>query len=126
MLWHNVGTLKANNQGSTKPTVTTVRISGHHGKETQDSTSSCALELCDEYKPFISQGYVSLPGSANKTPIIILKDTRANQSLLLESTLPLSETFTGAEVLIQGVELELIKVPLHEVQLQSNVVSRLV
>ena len=97
--WHR----KSNNQGSTKPTMTTIRTQGHHGQETPDPTSSC---LCDEYKPFISQGYVCSPGSAVKTPITILWDTGANQSLLLEGTLPMTEIFTGTEVLIQGVELE--------------------
>ena len=85
-----------------------------HGQETPDPTSSC---LCDEYKHFISQGYVCSPGSAVKTPITILRDTGANQSLLLEGTLPLTETFTGTEVLIQGVELEPIRIPFHEVEL---------
>ena len=68
-----------------------------------------------------------LPGSTTKTPILILRDTGANQSLLLEGTLPLSEqTFTGAEVLIRGVGLEPISVPLHEVGLQSDIISGLV
>ena len=117
--WH----LKSNNQGSTKPTMTTVKTQRHRGQETQDPTSSCQ---CDEYKPFISQGYVCLPGSTVKTPITILRDTGANQSLLLANTLPLTETFTGTEVLIQGVELEPIRVPLHEVELQSDIVTGLV
>ena len=117
--WH----LKGNYQGSPKPTMTTVKSRGHHGQETQSTMDNC---LCDEYKPFLSQGYVCLPGSASKTPITILRDTGANQSLLLESTVPLTETFTGTEVLIQGVELEPIKVPLHEVELQSDIVTGLV
>ena len=60
-------------------------------------------------------------------PVAILQDTGASQSLLLEGTLPLSgKTFTGAKVLIPGVELEPISVPLHEVELQSDIVSGLV
>lgn len=121
--WH----LKSNNQGSTKLTMTTVKAQGHCGKETRDSMSSCESALCDEYKPFISQSYVCLPGSTTKTPITILRDTGTNQSLLLKSTLPLSkQTFTGAEVLIQSVDLGPIRVLRHEVELQSNLVSGLV
>ena len=47
------------------------------------------------YKPFISEGEVSLVGD----------DTEATQSLMLDSVLPLTEnSFTGANVLISGVE----------------------
>ena len=117
--WH----LKSSNQSSTKPTMTTVKAQGCYKLETQDPISDCQYE---EYKPFISHGYVSLPGSTVKTPITILRDTGANQSSLLESTLPSTESFTGTEVLIQGVELEPIRVPLHEVELQSSIVTGLV
>ena len=56
----------------------------------------------------------------------ILRDTGANQSLLLEGTLPLKETFTGTEVLIQGVELKPVRVSLHEMELQSDIVTGVV
>ena len=80
-----------------------------------------------EYKPFLSCGYVGLPDSKVEKPIMILRDTSANQSLLLEGTLPLSEqTSTRADVLIQGVEVEPISVPLHRVTLQSDLVSETV
>ena len=80
-----------------------------------------------EYKPFLSCGYVYLPQSNVEKPVMILRDTGANQSLLLEATLPLSEeTSTGVNVLIQGVEVEPISVPLHRVKLQSDLVSGVV
>ena len=64
-----------------------------------------------EYKPFLSYGYVYLLQSNVEKPVMILRDTGANQSLLLEATLPLSEeTSTGVNVLIQGVEVERISV----------------
>ena len=57
-------------------------------------------------------------------PIRILRDTGASRSLLLEGLLPLSEkTHTGSEVLIQGEELGLVKVPLHIIDLKSDLVS---
>ena len=46
----------------------------------------------------------------------ILRDTGATQSLMLDSVLPLTEnSFTGANVLISGVEMGVLEVPLHEV-----------
>ena len=54
----------------------------------------------------------------------MLRGTGATQSLLLESVLPLSNmTYTGANVLIQGVKCGFVSVPLHEIQLRSNLVS---
>ncbi|KAJ8025597.1 hypothetical protein HOLleu_33193 [Holothuria leucospilota] len=50
--------------------------------------------------------------------------TGATQSLLLDGVLPLSDsTSTGANVLIQGVECGFISVPLHKINLKSDLVS---
>ena len=77
------------------------------------------------YKPFITEGFVSLDDdSTNTKRIHILRDTGATQSLLLEGVLPLSEdSSAGASVLIQGVELGYISVPLHVINLKSDLVS---
>ncbi|XP_062567274.1 uncharacterized protein LOC134229543 [Saccostrea cucullata] len=78
--------------------------------------------LREEFKPFVFDGLVSVDTDSH--PIRILRDTGASQSLLLEGVLPLSEkTHTGSEVLIQGVELGLVKVPLHVIDLKSDLVS---
>ena len=107
--------------------MTTVKAQIPCMHEPQYHTSNCVTTHGDGYRPFVSQGYIYLPGSTTKMPILILRDTGANQSLLLKDTLPLSEcTFTGVEVLIRGVGLEPISVPLHEVGLQSDIVSGLV
>ena len=59
--------------------------------------------------------------------IRILRDTGATQSLLVEGMLPLSgTTATGTHVLIQGVELEIVSVPMHTIYLKSDLVSRTV
>ena len=81
--------------------------------------------LIEDYKPFISKGFVSLIGdNANLQPITILRDTGASQSLLLEGILPLSEkSSAGADVLIQGVELGFVRVPLHNINLKSDLIS---
>lgn len=53
-----------------------------------------------------------------------LRDTGAAQSLLLRDVLPVSdETSCQAVVLIQGVEMGLTRIPLHYVQLKSELVS---
>ena len=66
------------------------------------------------YEPFLSDGFVSLNSDfAQSTPITILRDTGASQSLILADTLPLSEkTSSGTSVLIQGVECGLMFRPI--------------
>ena len=68
----------------------------------------------ENYKPFISEGVVSLVGDESSSQKVkILRDTRATRSLMLHSVLPLTEnSFTVADVLISGVEMGVLKVPL--------------
>ena len=71
--------------------------------------------IIEIYEPFLSDGFVSLNSdSAQSTPIKILRDTGASQSLILADTLPFSEkSSSGTSVLIQGVECGFVNVPLH-------------
>ncbi|VDI25423.1 Hypothetical predicted protein [Mytilus galloprovincialis] len=74
----------------------------------------------EEYKPFMSDGFVSIVDDTTLQPIKILRDTGASQSLLLEGVLPLSEnTSVGASVLLQGVEIGCIDVPFHRIYLKA-------
>ena len=77
------------------------------------------------YEPFLSDGFVSLNSdSAQSTPIKILRDTGASQSLILADTLPFSEkSSSGTSVLIQGVECGFVNVPLHNIYLSSDLVK---
>ena len=77
------------------------------------------------YEPFLSDGFVSLNSDfAQSTPITILRDTGASQSLILADTLPFSEkTSSGTSVLIQGVECGFVNVPLHNIYLSSDLVK---
>ncbi|KAL2080855.1 hypothetical protein ACEWY4_022708 [Coilia grayii] len=76
------------------------------------------------YSPFITDGFVSLVGSALKVPVKILRDTGASESFLLKSVLPFSvETSTGENVLVKGIGLQVITVPLHRVNLESDLVQ---
>ncbi|VDI28681.1 Hypothetical predicted protein [Mytilus galloprovincialis] len=82
---------------------------------------SSFCDYMEEYKPFMSDGFVSIVDDTTLQPIKILRDTGASQSLLLEGVLPLSEkTSVGASVLLQGVELGCIDVPLHRIYLKSD------
>ena len=82
-------------------------------------------DYMENYKPFISEGVVSLVGDENSSQKVkILRDTGATQSLMLDSVLPLTEnSFTGANVLISGVEIGILEVPLHEVNIQSSLIN---
>ena len=73
-------------------------------------------------------GFVSLSGdNCPPTPIKILRDTGASQSLILADILPFSEkTSSGTSVLIQGVECGTVNIPLHHVNLSSDLVTGLV
>ena len=78
----------------------------------------------EEFKPFVSEGFVSLKSNSSQVPIKILRDTGATQSLLLEGVLPLSvRTSTGESVIAQGIEGGYVNVPLHMVNLVSDLVT---
>ena len=82
--------------------------------------------VMDVFEPFIHEGLVSLSSDlSDSTPIKILRDTGASQSLLLCDTLSFSEeSSVGASVLIRGINCsEYSPVPLHTVYLKSNLVS---
>ena len=70
-------------------------------------------------------GFVSLSGdNCPPTPIKILRDTGASQSLILADILPFSEkTSSGTSVLIQGVECGTVNIPLHHINLSSDLVT---
>ena len=82
-------------------------------------------DYMENYKPFISEGVVSLVGDENSSQKVkILRDTGATQSLMIGSVLPLTEnSFTGANVLISGVEMGVLEVPLHEVNIKSSLIN---
>lgn len=76
------------------------------------------------YLPFISDGSVSLPGSADTVPVKILRDTGSSESFILNSVLPFNaRSDTGDNVLICGFGPSTFSVPLHRVNLQSQLVQ---
>ena len=115
------------NQNNSRPTgLTSLRskpksiIQDENPILAKTSATDCIMDI---YEPFLSEGFVSLTSdSAQSTPIKILRDTGASQSLILADTLLFSEkTSTGTSVLIQGVVWS--NVPLNNIYLSSDLVS---
>lgn len=77
------------------------------------------------YKPFILDGLVSLTSDKkDQCKVKILRDTGAAQSFILSDVLKFSnDSFCGSSVLVQGIEMGFVPVPLHQVQLQCDLVS---
>ena len=87
-------------------------LKGQNPVQTKVPETDSVMEI---YEPFLSDGFVSLKSDfAQSTPITILRDTGASQSLILADTLPFSEmTSSGTSGLVQGVECGFVNVPQH-------------
>ena len=84
--------------------------------------------IMEMFEPFIQNGFVSLSDDfSDAKPIRILRDTGSAQSILLQSTLPLSDsTYSGDNVLLKGVDTSLgsyPSAPLHQVYISSSHVN---
>ncbi|VDH99820.1 Hypothetical predicted protein, partial [Mytilus galloprovincialis] len=119
--------LQKKNERDNKPkssACTTPYISSTLECPASQAFKSSFCDYMEEYKPFMSDGFISIVDDTTLQPIKILRDTGASQSLLLEGVLPLSEkTSVGASVLLQGVELGCIDVPLHRIYLKSDLIT---
>ena len=104
-----------------------VKINPLHNDKSciEDEISPTESDYMENYKPFISEGVVPLVGNENSSQKVkILRDTGATQSLMLDSVLSLTEnSFTGVNVLISRVEMGVLEVPLHEVNIKSSLIN---
>ena len=120
---------KREKQEGLKPTgLTSLKLTPQSCVKDQNPVQAKVPEtdsVMEIYEPFLSDGFVSLNSDfAQSTPITILRDTGASQSLILADTLPFSEkTSSGTSVLIQGVECGFVNVPLHNIYLSSDLVK---
>ncbi|XP_071824592.1 uncharacterized protein [Apostichopus japonicus] len=82
-------------------------------------------KIREDFEPFALEGSVSLESDkVDPKPIKIMRDTCCAQSMILEGSLPFSEvSATGENVLIQGIGMDIISVPLHKMNLKSDLVS---
>ena len=92
------------------------------------TASSNPDRILGMFEPFIQNGFVSLSDDFSEAkPIRILRDTGSAQSIMLESTLPFSDsTYSGAKVLLKGVDTipgSYPSAPLHQVYLSFNHVN---
>lgn len=71
------------------------------------------------------EGIVSLIEASSETKhISILCDTGSALSFILQSVLPFTEQSScGSSVLVQGIDLTVIKAPLHQMFLKSEIIS---
>ena len=77
-----------------------------------------------EFEPFVTEGTVSLTSSDRPTEIKIARDTCCATSMILESVLPFGDnSYTGKDVLLQGIGMDTFTVPLHRVSLTSDLVT---
>ena len=87
-----------------------------------DRTSSVGLD--PSYAPFIHSGSVLLDDNTAPVKILMLRDTGAAQSVILTGVLPWSEESScGYSVLLQGIEMGQVPMPLHYVNLRSDLGS---
>ena len=92
------------------------------------TASSNPDRILGMFEPFIQNGFVSLSDDFSEAkPIRILRDTGSAQSIMLENTLPFSDsTYSGAKVFLKGVDTipgSYPSAPLHQVYLSSNHVN---
>ena len=82
-------------------------------------------EVDPRFKPFVSQGFVSITGEeSDKVPVTILRDTAAYHSFMLASVLPLSNnTSCSSDLLVWGIKMSAFHAPLHMIHLDSPLVS---
>ena len=79
-------------------------VSSCSGTPDVQGSKSSLVNSMEDYKPFLSQEFVSIDSSSEVKPAQILRDAGAAQSLLLEGVLSLSErTSIDRSVLLQGV-----------------------
>ena len=79
----------------------------------------------EDFEPFVLEGSVSLDNNkVDPKPIKIMRDTCCAQSMILEGSLPFSEvSATGENALIQGIGMDIVSVPLHRINLKSDLIS---
>lgn len=77
------------------------------------------------YQPFLLEGFVSFSGQQDdQAEVRVLRDTGAARSFIRGDVLPFSEkSYLGSSILVQGISMEVLKVPLHRVYLKTELVE---
>ena len=119
--------LQASGTSDSKPVAFTKCAPLFTFSENSDEVRGSLSGISEGYLPFITKGFVSLGESELDLPqhqVVILRDTGASQSLLLEGAVPLdAKSYAGTNVMVTGVGSSCIEVPLHHIKLKSDLVS---
>ncbi len=109
---------KTKSKFSVKPVVLAVTAS-----EVNNVQKNC-LQCVSTFSPFVTDGFVRLVNSTEDVPVKILRDTGSSETFVLESILSFSnDSYTGNDVLIRGIGLNVISVPLHKIVLHSDLIQ---
>lgn len=93
--------------------------------ESESAEPELKREVDPRFKPFISEGFVSLTEEEkDKVPVRIVRDTAAYHSFMLNDVLPLSApTACNSDLLVWGIKMSVLQAPLHMVHLHSPLVT---
>lgn len=119
-------TLKKKEQNKNKEPSAVVLIQRGPSKTESDSQlSTVSKDIDEDFKPFVSNGFLSLPGEeVNRVPVVILRDTCAKYSIARRGVLPFSNvSYCGSDFLVWGIGLSVLRVPVHSVNLTCPLVT---
>lgn len=117
---------EAKEQQNPKPTGLLSNNSNNNDRPSVSDQNLLDDPIMKIFQPFVFDGSVSFQNDdSTVSPIKILRDTGASQSLILTNTLPFSErSYSGKNALIRGIDAQkYTSVPLHNIKLQSKLVS---
>ena len=99
-------------------------VSSKHPSASQGPDFIHPSKVPPDYSHFITTGFVSLAGNPQKVPVKILRDTGGSVSFILDSVLNFSEgSSLGRSVLIRDMGMHTWPVPLHKIELDSELVK---
>ena len=109
-------------QQQSVPTVCAVSMRSEVSSQAVKHKDVESENIREDFEPFILEGSVSLDSDkVDPKPIKIMRDTCCAQSMILEGSLPFSEV--SENILNQGISMDIISVPLHRINLKSDLIS---
>lgn len=85
---------------------------------------TASVHVDSVYEPVLLEGFVSFSDQPEgRVAVRVLRDTGAARSFIRGNVLPFSEkSCLDSSILVQGISMEVLKVPLHRVYLQTELV----
>lgn len=75
------------------------------------------------FRPFVSDGFVSLTGEpGDGRPVRVLRDTACSQSLLLAEVLPVGDR-SDVQAIVRGIGMGFVPAPLHRIYINTELVT---